>query len=145
MDILSLTTGLMGLTTCRMNGPVTSGKQAGLSMCLLETGGVRSIVWTDLGGGSTELVQSIAWNIGECVATLKLVLLTAALTSCLSSFLVKVSPSSSDNKGPEGSRRTGGGILDSVRAVSSMGESQLELGLSNLLTSGKRQVPGINR
>ena len=117
-----------------MNRPVTSGKQAGLSVFPLETGGVRSIVRTDLGRGSAELVQSIAWNIGECVATLKLVLLTASLTSCLSSFLVKVSPSSSDNKGPKGSRRTGGGVLYSVRAVSSMGESQLELSSSNLLT-----------
>ena len=52
-----------------------------------------------------------------------LVLLTAVLTSCLSSLLGMTSASSSDNEGPKGSRRMGGGVLDSVGAVLSEGKS----------------------
>lgn len=72
----------------------------------------------DLGGGITELAQSI----GECLMTLIMVLLTAMFTSCPSSILERFSSSSSNCKELEETRSTEGEGPDSDKAVLGIGE-----------------------
>ena len=87
------------------------------------------------------LISCRVMRLGERLTTFVSVLLTAVLTSCFSSLLGTVSLSSSNNKGRKGSRRLGGGVLDSAGAVLSGGDVTTH-GL-NVMHSGHVEPPGI--
>jgi hypothetical protein len=99
-------------------------------------------------GGATAVL-----SIGEHLAMLALILLTAILAGCLSSTSEKTSSSSRGSKGPKGSKGTEGRGTSNVGVVLSMGESRLVLRSFNSLMTflvsshhrtafGKRRMDG---
>lgn len=134
MGSLSFTTVLIGLTLCQTGGQVASGEQPCLGVFMLGTGSEHLFTLMDLGGISMKLMWSVgtglgrgsmepAQSVGECPVILAVILLTAVLTSCPSSFLKTASSSSNDSKSSNGGGRTGEKRLDNMGAVLGIGKN----------------------
>jgi hypothetical protein len=115
--VLSLPADVVGLFSRQTKG-IACGEWADSGLFPQGMEGLACITQAGLGLGSA----GAAKDMRECCEPLVSILLTAVLTSCLSSILRGVLFPLNCGKDPEGCEQMEGGESDSVRAVSDKGE-----------------------